>query len=75
MCNLVRGKYIPNMNNGHKIAILMATYNGEEFLEEQIESILWQDFKDWELFFHDDKSKDDTGAPAKTCVSVYYLLL
>ena len=43
------------MNNGHKIAILMATYNGEEFLEEQIESILWQDFKDWELFFHDDK--------------------
>lgn len=60
MCNLVSGKYTPNMNNGHKIAILMATYNGEEFLEEQLKSILWQDFKDWELFFHDDKSKDDT---------------
>lgn len=48
------------MVNKHKIAILMATYNGEKYLEEQIKSILWQDFEDWELFFHDDKSADGT---------------
>lgn len=48
------------MINRHRIAILMATYNGEKFLEEQIQSILWQDVQDWELYLHDDKSKDDT---------------
>lgn len=44
-----------------KVAILMATYNGEKYLKEQIESILKQDFKSWELFIHDDCSEDKTS--------------
>jgi glycosyltransferase involved in cell wall biosynthesis len=43
-----------------KIAILMATYNGEEYVGEQLDSILNQSFKDWTLYVHDDGSKDDT---------------
>ncbi len=42
------------------IAILMATYNGEYFLSEQIESILKQTNNKWVLFIHDDGSKDAT---------------
>lgn len=44
-----------------EIAILMATYNGEKFIAEQIESIIEQSFKDWELFIHDDGSSDNTA--------------
>ena len=43
------------------IAILMATYNGEHFLQEQIESILGQSFSDWSIFIHDDGSIDGTN--------------
>jgi glycosyltransferase involved in cell wall biosynthesis len=42
------------------IAILMCTYNGEEFLEEQLDSIERQDYKKWTLFVSDDGSKDRT---------------
>ena len=45
-----------------RIAILMATYNGERFLAEQIGSILGQTNHDWHLYIHDDGSKDDTAA-------------
>lgn len=42
------------------IAILMATYNGELFLKEQIDSILNQSEKDFILYIRDDGSKDNT---------------
>lgn len=42
------------------IDILMATYNGEQFVGEQIESILSQSYKDWKLYIRDDGSKDNT---------------
>lgn len=42
------------------IAILMATYNGEKYICEQIDSILAQTYKDWCLYIHDDGSKDGT---------------
>jgi rhamnosyltransferase len=41
------------------IYILMATYNGEKYIEEQIDSILNQTYKDWTLIIHDDNSKDN----------------
>jgi len=44
----------------NKIAILLATYNGEKYLKYQIDSILSQSYTDWELFIHDDGSKDGT---------------
>lgn len=42
------------------VAICMATYNGEKYICEQIESILNQSYKDWVLFIRDDGSKDGT---------------
>lgn len=44
------------------IAILMATYNGEKFLAEQLDSILGQTYHDWHLYIHDDGSTDHTVA-------------
>lgn len=45
-----------------KVNILMATYNGEKYLEEQIASIQNQTFQDWELLIRDDGSTDQTRA-------------
>ena len=42
------------------IAILLATYNGERYLGEQLESLLAQTNHDWQLFIHDDGSTDAT---------------
>ena len=42
------------------LAILMCTYNGENFLEEQLDSIETQDYKNWTLYVNDDGSKDAT---------------
>lgn len=43
-----------------KVEILMATYNGESYISEQIESIIKQSYKDWVLIIHDDGSSDST---------------
>ena len=42
------------------IAILMAVYNGEKYLSEQIDSILTQSESDWQLFINDDCSSDSS---------------
>lgn len=42
------------------VAILMATYNGERFLIEQLESFADQTVKDWVLWVSDDGSSDKT---------------
>ncbi|HEM3561331.1 TPA: glycosyltransferase family 2 protein [Streptococcus suis] len=42
------------------VNILMSTYNGQEFLAEQIRSIQAQTFTDWTLLIRDDGSKDRT---------------
>lgn len=44
------------------VTILMATYNGERYISEQIESILRQTYTNWELIIQDDCSTDDTAA-------------
>lgn len=43
-----------------KIAILLSTYNGSNYLEQQVNSILRQTNHDWHLFIRDDGSKDGT---------------
>lgn len=45
-----------------KISILMATYNGEKYIAEQLESIRNQSIVDWELLIRDDQSTDNTVA-------------
>lgn len=42
------------------IDILIPTYNGERFLEEQLHSIFLQTFKDWKIIIRDDGSSDRT---------------
>ncbi len=42
------------------ICIIMATYNGEEFLEDQITSILENTYRDFVLHIYDDGSTDRT---------------
>lgn len=43
-----------------KVNILMSTYNGQQFLAEQIRSIQEQTFSDWALLIRDDGSSDQT---------------
>ena len=42
------------------IDILLATYNGEKYLREQIDSILQQTYKNIRLIISDDCSSDNT---------------
>lgn len=42
------------------IDILLATYNGEKYLREQLISIENQTYKNWYLIVRDDGSSDDT---------------
>ena len=43
-----------------KIDILMATYNGEKYLVEQLDSIINQTYHNWNLLIRDDNSTDKT---------------
>jgi glycosyltransferase involved in cell wall biosynthesis len=48
-----------------RICILMATFNGEDFIAEQLDSIEQQTYKNWCLIISDDSSSDNTLAIAK----------
>ncbi|MBT3967968.1 MAG: glycosyltransferase family 2 protein [Thiotrichales bacterium] len=42
------------------VSILLASYNGEAYIEQQIQSIFEQSFQDWSLTISDDGSTDRT---------------
>jgi glycosyltransferase involved in cell wall biosynthesis len=42
------------------IAVLLSTYNGEEFLKEQLDSLFFQSVKEFVLVARDDGSRDNT---------------
>ena len=42
------------------IDILLASYNGEKYISEQINSIISQSYEDWKLIIRDDGSNDKT---------------
>ena len=44
-----------------KISIIMNCFNGEKFLNESINSLLNQTYKNWELIFFDNKSTDKSA--------------
>ncbi len=48
------------MTKNKKIDILMATYNGEKYLAEQLDSIINQTYTEWNLLIRDDNSSDRT---------------
>jgi len=53
------------------IDILMATYNGQKHLRDQIDSLLAQTNQDWQLLIRDDKSTDNTVAIIKEYAAKY----
>lgn len=53
------------------IYIAMATYNGEKFIKQQLDSILNQTYKDWYLYVSDDCSTDNTLTILKEYQSLY----
>ena len=48
------------MKNKPKISVIMSVYNGTPFLEEAVESILKQTYKNFEFIIVDDASTDET---------------
>ncbi len=42
------------------IAVVIATYNGEKYLKQQVDSLLNQTYKNIKIYLHDDNSKDKT---------------
>ncbi len=48
------------MNNFPLISVVMCTYNGEKYIEEQLDSILNQTYQNLEIIIVDDVSKDNT---------------
>lgn len=48
------------MNKTNKIAVILCSYNGEKYINEQINSILNQNNLDIDLFIYDDNSLDLT---------------
>ncbi len=53
------------------IDILLATYNGEEYIGQQLDSLLNQTYKDIRILIHDDCSKDQTVSVVKEYVKKY----
>lgn len=43
-----------------KVSVIMNCYNGERYLQEAIDSVYAQTFKDWEIIFWDNASTDST---------------
>lgn len=54
-----------------KVAILLSTYNGEKYLDDQIQSIIDQSYKNWVLYIRDDGSKDNTVGIIKRYAEKY----
>jgi rhamnosyltransferase len=48
--------------NPRNISIVLGAYNGSDYLRDQLESILGQSHKNWELVVRDDASSDSTLA-------------
>ena len=48
------------MDCKNKVVILLSTYNGEKYLNEQLDSLLNQTYKNIDIYIRDDGSKDET---------------
>ena len=53
------------------VEILLAVYNGEKFLKEQLNSIFNQSYSDWKLTIYDDGSDDKTNLIVSYYMNIY----
>ena len=61
------------MNSGkEKISVIIAVFNGEEFLAEAIDSVISQTYKAHEIIIVDDGSNDDSASIAKSYSEIDY---
>lgn len=51
-----------NVNDSPIVSVVMPVFNGERYLREAIDSILWQSFTDFELLIINDGSTDNSRA-------------
>ena len=49
------------INEQPLVSIIMNCYNGETYLQESINSVLSQTYKNWELIFWDNQSNDKSA--------------
>jgi glycosyltransferase involved in cell wall biosynthesis len=54
-----------------KVQILLSTYNGEKYIEQQLDSLLKQDYGNVEILIRDDGSKDNTISIIETYSKQY----
>ena len=54
------------MNNQPLVSVIMNCYNGQKYLKEAIDSIYKQTYKNWEIIFWDNFSKDASAKIAKS---------
>lgn len=54
-----------------KVQILLSTYNGEKYVEQQLDSLLKQDYGNLEILIRDDGSKDNTLSILETYSKKY----
>ena len=57
--------------NNYKVKIILCTFNGQEFLEEQLNSLLKQTYDNFSLDIYDDCSNDNTISIIKTFIKKY----
>jgi glycosyltransferase EpsE len=55
----------------YRVSIIMGIYNCEATLDEAIQSVICQTYKNWELIMCDDGSTDDTYNKAKKYEKIY----
>jgi len=56
--NIMQSK---NPNTQPLVSVIMNCYNGEEYLNESIQSIVQQNYKNWEIIFWDNQSTDNSA--------------
>ncbi len=57
--------------NQFVVHIMMATFNGQNYLREQLDSLLAQSHNNWQLWVRDDGSTDNTIEILKTYEAKY----
>lgn len=58
-------------DNNSAIEILLATYNGEKYIDQQINSIINQTYTNWKILFRDDGSTDNTVRIIEKFIEAY----